>query len=764
MLCALCSNLQLFGRKAKHHTSYRTLLDSAKSGCEFCTLIFQRDLVKRGRSSHNDLEPEPTEDSAERRWDDGEKVAGCEDRFLERLKDEENDGWIEDSEEDSQSESDDEEDEENEVNCGGDSVTQIYYTMYASHFERGCIEFTQPGGLGTLKEEFFYWVKNDDPLSGTMGHLERYVEPDPSSTISLSFETNWLHQCLTSHATCPPDQDYPLPTRVLDLGPPSSSSTPYLLISNSRTGKYVALSHCWGGELPLSTITSTLASRQAGIPFSEFPKTFQDAITITKRLGYQYLWIDSLCIIQDDKSDWAAEAAKMGTVYKHSALTISANIAANPHVGILQPRDLDKVLELPCFNEENKVVGHLQVKINTEPKYNAPPADEQYDFTGKRGWTLQEDRLSPRTLRFKKWGKQWVCHSALLEERRPYAAAEMPAVSPDKVDAVYPSFLFPENNRSKEELEEMMMEIKLNGPNFKEIWYSLLTDFMARSLTFKSDTFPAFGGLAREVQKMNGWEYKAGLWREDFYTGLLWVVGGRGQATKHYVAPSWSWGSLVLSSGGADYFQSSIYLYSNFIEVRGPELEAKIVDVFVENTHEDPFGEVKSASLTIRGLWKDADDSLLGHAMTDNMAQPRMKYKDPSAAIYVNSTRDTYEMVDVLRDEHRPLLSFDCLSDDEFKKSRAMSSFPPPYGVTGNSPDFWSKFGLLQILKGSRDGEVYNPKTDTYEKVYEWVHFALMLEPTGVRENEFKRIGVAQIPDFEGMGTEGWVMREVTIV
>ncbi|KAF8851703.1 HET-domain-containing protein [Acephala macrosclerotiorum] len=366
MLCTLCSNLQLFARDAEHHKSYRALLNSAKSGCEFCTVIFQRDLGKRRHNPGDDLVSEPVEDSIEKIWADGEIIAKHEEGFMAMSEDVEQSGASsgEEKDDDSGVGEDDtsgdedwgsENDEDDDENDSFPRSTQIYYTMHASYFERGCIEFTQPNGLENFKEEFWYWVKNDDPLSATMGHLERYVEPGPSSPTSLSFEAKWLQECSSNHTTCPPSQDHPLPTRVLDLGTPSSTSTPYLLITNAQPGKYVALSHCWGGSLPLNTITSTLPSRQAGIPFSEFPKTFQDAVTITKRLGFQYLWIDSLCIIQDSKSDWAAEAARMGMVYKHSTLTISANIAGNPHVGILQSRDLDKVLELPCIDEEKKV-------------------------------------------------------------------------------------------------------------------------------------------------------------------------------------------------------------------------------------------------------------------------------------------------------------------------------------------------------------------------------------------------------------------------
>ena len=596
-----------------------------------------------------------------------------------------------------------------------------------------------------------------------MGHLERYVEPDPSSISSMLHETHWHQQCLATHKTCPPDQEYPLPTRVLDLGSPDQSQDPYLLLTQGRIGKYVALSHCWGGELPLSTVTNTLESRQAGIPFGEFPKSFQDAIVITKRLGFQYLWIDSLCIIQDSKADWASEAARMGTVYKHAAITISANVAANCHAGILQQRNIDTIIELPCVDTDAGITGHLQVRINTEPDYTDEPPSEGYDFTSKRGWTLQEDRLAPRTLRFTKWGKQWVCHTAYLDERRPYATASSSGDAPDKIDAVYASYILPSYDRSQDEIESTITDIRQHGQNTERLWSALLTEFLKRSLTYASDIFPSLSGLAREIQKMNKLEYVAGLWREDIHAGLLWAVPGCGQPTPSYTAPSWSWGSLTYSKGNiesAKQLGNDIYPYSSFITLRDPKFEAEIVHISVENTHDDPYGEVKSASITIRGLWKDAKNSIFSRAVIDNPDWPRMVNRE---------TTDGTMMLNGLRDEHRSLFTFDCISEQDFEKmqiafnedSEGKSKSGEP---TGKPDPFWERLSFVQILKGSVDADQYNPQTDSNDKIYEWAHFALILEPTEGEVDEFRRIGVAQIPDFEGMGTEGWESREVTIV
>ncbi|EMD68557.1 hypothetical protein COCSADRAFT_134413, partial [Bipolaris sorokiniana ND90Pr] len=119
------------------------------------------------------------------------------------------------------------------------------------------------------------------------------------------------------------DTDAPLPHRVLAI---YTDHVKLVETKDGQTGCYVALSHCWGNpeNHPLKTTKENYTERLAGIPLEELPKTFRDAVKITKHIGVKYLWIDSLCIIQDDIEDWKQEAAKMGAVYEYARLTIAA--------------------------------------------------------------------------------------------------------------------------------------------------------------------------------------------------------------------------------------------------------------------------------------------------------------------------------------------------------------------------------------------------------------------------------------------------------
>jgi hypothetical protein len=117
-----------------------------------------------------------------------------------------------------------------------------------------------------------------------------------------------------------------LPDRVIDVGSYNGDQIALLETFNSpKLGRYIALSHCWGGKVPeCRTTKETLATRLAAIPFNSFPKIFRDAITVARRLEVRCLWIDCVCIVQNDERDWQKQAAKMCDVYSQSYLTLAA--------------------------------------------------------------------------------------------------------------------------------------------------------------------------------------------------------------------------------------------------------------------------------------------------------------------------------------------------------------------------------------------------------------------------------------------------------
>lgn len=144
----------------------------------------------------------------------------------------------------------------------------------------------------------------------------------------------WLRQCNERHrkyslavALARPGHGYP--TRLIDVGNGQEKSLQIRLVITKelRTEpEYLTLSHCWGNAEIMKLFLGNIDGFKCHIPFDRLPQTFQDAIKITRQLGHRYIWIDSLCIIQDSKeqSDWRAESKIMGDIYEKSVCTIAA--------------------------------------------------------------------------------------------------------------------------------------------------------------------------------------------------------------------------------------------------------------------------------------------------------------------------------------------------------------------------------------------------------------------------------------------------------
>ena len=102
--------------------------------------------------------------------------------------------------------------------------------------------------------------------------------------------------------------------------------------------EYVTLNYCWGKSGNSRALQENLVSHKAGMPIHDLSPTLRHAILVVRRLGFQYLWVDSLCIIQQSKQDWDIESGRMANIYQNSVLTIAAPQAQSSMEGILPDR------------------------------------------------------------------------------------------------------------------------------------------------------------------------------------------------------------------------------------------------------------------------------------------------------------------------------------------------------------------------------------------------------------------------------------------
>jgi hypothetical protein len=174
----------------------------------------------------------------------------------------------------------------------------------------------------------------EDPLHSV--YAGRPIQENPSSPRTMKRLIGWVNQC-NQHSGCTAELPL-LPARLVDVGDEYVGCHVNLQEMQGGRGKYVSLSHCWGQATQFTSTKASLASNKNNIDYSQLPKSFKDAITITRLLGIRYIWIDSICICQDDKDDWESESAKMASIYMNSYLNIAASAAVDSTVGCYVPR------------------------------------------------------------------------------------------------------------------------------------------------------------------------------------------------------------------------------------------------------------------------------------------------------------------------------------------------------------------------------------------------------------------------------------------
>lgn len=161
----------------------------------------------------------------------------------------------------------------------------------------------------------------------------------PGSDDAFNRIKDWISTC-SRHIDCRSLSGASLPKRVIDVI--TAAPDVVLVNSNSEAGQYTCLSHPWGKEVPLMTKISTLNPHLNRISFDELPPTFQDAVKITRHIGIRWIWIDALCIIQDDSLDWERESSDVATIYSNSYLTIAATSSARPSDGCFRRIEVPK--------------------------------------------------------------------------------------------------------------------------------------------------------------------------------------------------------------------------------------------------------------------------------------------------------------------------------------------------------------------------------------------------------------------------------------
>jgi hypothetical protein len=345
----------------------------------------------------------------------------------------------------------------------------------------------------------------------------------------------------------------------------------------SHFNQYTCLSHCWGEFQPLETTTQSIAANKIRISWNELPKTFQHAITFTRLIGINHIWIDSLCIIQNDMDDWAAESAKMSSIYANAFLTIAATASQDATEGCFRtthPEDKRKPKEFTLNHRENDSMSTFataEIHVGPQPLL-------------KRGWVLQERLLSQRVIYFNEYELAWQCRTKVICECGGFE----PIYSP--LDTLF-----------------------LDDP-----WMMIVEPYSHLRLGKEKDKLPALSGLASTFQNRPSFlqdqlshnkplgEYYAGLWQRNFVDHLCWYVRDAShKRLDKYRAPTWSWASV----------EDGILFWA---ALGSPVFTAHMLSAECFRSTADPYGQVSGGYVDLRTILIPAELHF-GHTSKDHI-------------------------------------------------------------------------------------------------------------------------------------------------
>ena len=371
-----------------------------------------------------------------------------------------------------------------------------------------------------------------------------------------------LQNCMNAHDDCRDKIESFTPTRLLEITHLHDREYNVRLVccqDCSVIGSYTTLSYSWGtgANGPCRTTKDNFNEHMRGIAWLKLTKTIQDAICVTHALGLKLLWVDSLCIIQDDQRDWENEAAKMSDVFAGSELTIAAVAASDSRGGL----EIDYIAP-PIYDPPGDGYSGALVRWGVSRF-----GDLETSHLYSRGWVFQEILLSRRRLHFAENHVFWHCRSLVQSEDCHYISHE------------------------EEMLPSEIMTI--------EDWHDLMFTYSGKDFTFRTDRLAALAGVVNWYSKKFELTPLLGLWCETLSLDLGWQNIGRDcegttpQRSTIAGLPSWTW---LIWDG---YVQAP---FKNGVKAHVPFL--RIIDCSINWAGEPMTSALKSVDLRIQAPLK----------------------------------------------------------------------------------------------------------------------------------------------------------------
>ncbi|KAK4207810.1 heterokaryon incompatibility protein-domain-containing protein, partial [Rhypophila decipiens] len=446
--------------------------------------------------------------------------------------------------------------------------------------------------------------------------------PVTSRQILLQVRERLVH-CFHNHPQCHAQgRSNVRPTRFLDVNPSTSPENVKLThLDTDNRRPYVTLSYVWGRDQQTKTTMATKARHESAILITTLPRTIQDAILFTRLMGADLLWVDSLCIVQDDPDEVAREIAKMASYYGNSLFTLSVAAAQDCDEGFLNsplgqvPRATGWVqFGIPFFNSLSNYRGRLTLFLSRDQNHRPEDSDEPIE---RRAWTLQETLLSRRLVVIEAQSTSWSCltvnHGSILNVRTQLLDLRKEILSLPRVSV---------ENRHGTELQQTRdllaspFEIKDAYSPWQDeemiesslcCWFQIVEQYMSRVLSDRGDVLNAISGVAQALSNgvsdnplsPDAPKYLAGLWWSKYLPlELLWDAKPQDatefRSNAPYIAPSWSWASAPMPATFTNplAFPLSTRAFQHF----------EVISCFIQRqTPKAPYGAVISGHLLVKG-------------------------------------------------------------------------------------------------------------------------------------------------------------------
>lgn len=400
----------------------------------------------------------------------------------------------------------------------------VWATMVGAEVDQMTLDVTLKPNINSPRSPFTSSITFDEKGGTTPAEVSLATRADTKAVYDQV--KSWADACHRLHSECG-NLNWSIrnPTRLLHI---TSASHVQLVSARQYMGlvRYAALSYCWGSpddeQIQLGRTTDgNFAYRQSRpFPITDLPATIRDAITMTRGCGLEYIWVDSVCIIQENVDDWFTEANRMHEVYANAYFTICAASVDSASAGLFHTRQAWKYSIEPC----ELATQRISIRSSSFKELI------EGSTWSSRAWTLQEEYLSPRIVYWTPQRMYWSCSRCFMTEGEPPGAPSPPSV--------------PLLSQSS------FLVASRSGQDLHERWYDLVESFTKRNLTNPKDKFPAISGIAMRYRRCRpNDEYLAGIWRDTFARDLAWrtpvyLFEVEKSLRDVKIAPSWSWASL----------------------------------------------------------------------------------------------------------------------------------------------------------------------------------------------------------------------------